>query len=193
MRNLARQLGYEVMSLYNHVRNKDDLLEGMVDRVAAEVALPDTDDPWRPRVRDLAIAIHEMLLRHPWASALWSTAWPGRHRWDQMEAFLGALADAELPDDVADLGFHAVTLHISGFTQQQLAFRAQAAEMEAMMHRFDDDVDETVYPLIHAHLRYHEARDAGRNEPADEFGFVLDLILDGLEHARAAGRPAGEG
>jgi AcrR family transcriptional regulator len=33
MRKLARVLGVEAMSLYNHVANKDELLDGMVDLV----------------------------------------------------------------------------------------------------------------------------------------------------------------
>ena len=52
MRKLAKELGVEAMSLYNHVANKDDLLDGMVDLVFAEIELPSSAGDWKAvRVR----------------------------------------------------------------------------------------------------------------------------------------------
>ena len=51
MRRLGSELGVEAMSLYNHVTNKDDLLDAIVDRVYAEVELPATDLPWKEQAR----------------------------------------------------------------------------------------------------------------------------------------------
>ncbi len=181
MRKLAAALGFEVMSLYNHVENKDDLLDGMVDLVAAQIVAPPADLPWKPAVRAIAMSAHAALVRHPWAAALWSSRWPGPHRWHYMEALLHHLGRADLPDDVADVGFHAVTLHIQGFTSQQLAYAEQVADRAEMFARFHRTVTADEFPLVVAHVRYHQEHEARR----DEFGFVLDLILDGLE--RAAG------
>ncbi len=180
MRKLARQLGYEVMSLYNHVENKDDLLDGMVDLVAAEIDEPPMGIGWQPAVRSIAMSAHDALVRHRWAAALWSERWPGPARWRHMELLLELLANADFPHDVADLAFHAVTMHVQGFTQQQINSARQATA--AMFERFHRDVSENDFPEVHAHVRYHLERDA----PHDEFGFVLDLILDGLERARTA-------
>jgi AcrR family transcriptional regulator len=41
MRNLAQELGVKAMSLYNHVKNKDDLIDGIVDIVVGEIEVPD--------------------------------------------------------------------------------------------------------------------------------------------------------
>ncbi|MFC7613286.1 TetR/AcrR family transcriptional regulator [Actinokineospora soli] len=49
MRALAKRLGVEAMSLYHHFRNKDLILDGMVDRVFSEIALPPEDLEWRAR------------------------------------------------------------------------------------------------------------------------------------------------
>ena len=189
MRKLARHLDYEVMSLYNHIANKSDLLEAMVDRVAGEIDTPEIDLAWRPAVRLIATSAHEALLRHPWSAPLWSSAWPGPNRWRLMEALLDLLGNAGFPDDVADLAFHAVTLHINGFTQQQITYRDQTADggEDEMLARFETDVPEVEFPRIHEHMRYHRERDAGSDTPVDEFGYVLDLILDGLEQARLTG------
>ena len=42
MRRLGQELGVEAMALYRHVRNKDDLLEGLVEAVVGgdRAALP---------------------------------------------------------------------------------------------------------------------------------------------------------
>ena len=166
MRKLARHLGYEVMSLYNHVAGKDDLLDGMVDLVAAEIEDPPAGLTWRPAVRHIAVSAHESLLRHRWASTLWSSRWPGPHRWRHMETLLAVLTAADFPDDVADLAFHAVTLHISGFTQQQISYRAQADREAELYDQFSSEVSAEEFPHVVAHVQYHQDQHA----PPDEFG-----------------------
>src|SRR5919204_2211828 len=69
MRKLARALGVEAMSLYNHVANKGDLVDGIVDLVVDEIELP-TEDDWDVAIRAYAISAHTALLRHPWACSL---------------------------------------------------------------------------------------------------------------------------
>lgn len=76
MRKLAGTLGYEVMSLYNHVENKDDLLDGVVDLVAAQIGEPLAHLPWKSAVREIAMSAHAALVRHPWAAGMWATRWP---------------------------------------------------------------------------------------------------------------------
>ena len=51
MRRLGDAVGVEAMSLYNHVANKDDLLDGMIDLVFAEIELPSSDEDWRSAMR----------------------------------------------------------------------------------------------------------------------------------------------
>src|ERR671925_327807 len=67
MRTLGQKLGVEAMSLYNHVRDKDDLLDGMVDVVFGEIELTPPGTDWRIAMRQRAISAHQVLLRHPWA------------------------------------------------------------------------------------------------------------------------------
>ena len=183
MRKLARQLGYEVMSLYNHIANKDDLLDAMVDAVAAEIDTPSVDDEWKAAVRTIATSAHDALLRHPWASALWSVRWPGPARLRHMESILVALESAGLPATSVDMGFHAITMHVQGFTLQRLSF-GLADKLDDAAARFLREVPADEYPRLTGHVHYHLA---GSSQPG-AFGFVLDLILDGLERARDTGR-----
>ncbi len=65
MRELGRLLGVEAMSLYNHVANKADVLDGMVDLVLGEVKLPALDADWREAMRSRAFSARRAFLRHP--------------------------------------------------------------------------------------------------------------------------------
>jgi AcrR family transcriptional regulator len=75
MRRLGARLGVEGMSLYRHVRNKDDLLDALHAAVlgdlqpAGEVAEGD----WRALLAGLASALRAALLRHPNVVALFAT------------------------------------------------------------------------------------------------------------------------
>src|SRR5258706_5577596 len=70
MRKLGVELGVEAMSLYNHVANKDDLLDGMIDGVFGEIDLPTGGTDWRTAMRLRAISAREVMSRHPSAIGL---------------------------------------------------------------------------------------------------------------------------
>src|SRR3954462_248366 len=70
MRKLARSLGVEAMSLYNHVANKGDLVDAMFELVMTEVELPPDSERWDTAVRSYAIDMHDSLICHPWAGNL---------------------------------------------------------------------------------------------------------------------------
>ena len=67
MRKLAKELGVEAMSLYNHVANKADLLDGMIDIVFGEIDPPAAGGDWKAELRKRAVSTREALLRHRWA------------------------------------------------------------------------------------------------------------------------------
>jgi AcrR family transcriptional regulator len=184
MRKLAAHLGFEAMSLYNHVRNKDDLLDAILDEVYGELTPPSPDVDWKHGVRQLAIDTHDMLLRHSWAASLIPDRFPGDHRLRFSETVLDLLGRGHFDDDLRDLGFHAITLHIAGFTQQQLSYTMTPERRADGMARFARDVTRDRFPLMVDHVDYHIERDRDPERRPDEFAFVLDLILDGLERRR---------
>src|SRR4029078_13680149 len=77
MRKLGQSLGYEAMSLYNHVANKDDLLDGILDLLLAELE-PPAPDGGLPAIRASALSAHEALKRHPWAATMLMSPGGGR-------------------------------------------------------------------------------------------------------------------
>ena len=80
MRRLAADLNVEAMSLHYHLRDKDTLLDGVVETVIAEIHAavarlgPDSGGKhWRTRLRQQFLAARHVMLRHPWAPRLLST------------------------------------------------------------------------------------------------------------------------
>src|SRR5919109_5379825 len=135
MRRLAKELGVEAMSLYNHVANKGDLVDGMVDVVLGEVELPADEPDWRAAVRKCAPSFHEVLVGHPWAASLvifprgTTTPPVDSPRLRYMEWLLGRLREAGFSADLTYHAYHALDAHILGFTMWELGHSAAAREL----------------------------------------------------------------
>jgi AcrR family transcriptional regulator len=182
MRRLAKDLGVEAMSLYNHVANKDEILDGIVDLVASEIDLPSDGADWKTAIRKSAISTRDVLLRHPWASSLWtSRQGGGLARLRRGDWMLRTLREAGLSKDLTYHAFHIVESHIIGFTIQQLTFQsADEEELEGLAATFLQQLPAGEYPDFVEHVKQHM-------EPhGDEGGFELglDLVLDSLERLR---------
>jgi AcrR family transcriptional regulator len=180
MRKVAARLRCEVMSLYNHVTSKDDLLDEMLDHVYAQMPGP-SGEPWNDALRDMALGARAQYAAHPWAADLVVTRYPGPARRRHMDDMLRVLAGAGLPEDIADLGFHALTVHVQGFSHQAAGFRALSTERADQAVAYVQSLSADEHPYLAAHIRYHQER----GHQHDDFEFVLDLILDGLVRAAA--------
>ena len=128
MRELGQRLGVEAMSLYNHVDNKDDILDGLLDLVVAEIDLPSGDVDWREAMRRRAVSAREVFARHPWASALIDsreTSGLGRIRY--FDWVIGTLRRAGFSVELAIHAFSAIDSYVYGFGRQQLNMSAGEA------------------------------------------------------------------
>jgi AcrR family transcriptional regulator len=192
MRKLARALGVEAMSLYNHVANKGDLVDGIVDVVVSEIELPAAED-WEVAIREYAISAHEALLRHPWACSLAMSPTTTRaartERLRYMEWLLGLLRKAGFSPELTYHAYHALDGHILGFTLWQLGHSAGTKELgdakgladfaAAFLRELRGTGD---YPYLSEHVEQHIT--GLGNDSGQEFEFGLDLILEGLKRAR---------
>ena len=183
MRKLAKDLGFEVMSLYNHVGGKDELFAAMVESVAGEFELPAPRgapvDGWKAALRASALSVHGVLLRHPWAARIWWSTESGPVRLEFMESLLRAMREGGLPASVAYHGYHALTMHLLGFTLQEVAIDIDATDLYGLASEFLSTLDTERFPHFAEHV--HQHIDGTRHE--GDFVYVLDLILDGLERA----------
>jgi len=132
MRKLGQELGVEAMSLYNHVANKDDILDGMVDLVFGEIELPPDQAEWKPAMRKRAISAHEALLRHPWATSLMqSRTNPGPATLTHHDAVLGSLRRAGFTLVMAAHAVSVIDGYVYGFALQQINIPLQSPEQVA--------------------------------------------------------------
>lgn len=190
MRKLAKDLGVEAMSLYNHVNNKGDLVDAMVDLVVREIELP-ADPDWEKAIRQCAISAYDTFLRHPWACSLVMAPRDLRleenPRLRYMEWLLGRLEKAGFSPELTYRGYHALDSHILGFTMWHLGHSAGGEDMtggrglEDLIAKLAPRLRASGYPRIAEHAQQHVS--APWRETLREFEFGLDLILDGLKKA----------
>ena len=181
MRGLGRSLGVEAMSLYNHVANKDDLLDGMVDVVVGDIVVPPTGTPWRSALRARCISAHETLLAHPWAALLITSRLaigPGMTRY--LDATLGRLREGGFSIDGALDAWNALDSHLYGFTLQELNLPFAVEESSTISASVLPQIPADEFPYVVEVIGHVMAQ--GRRE---DFEFGLDLILDGLERQLA--------
>ena len=183
MRRLAASLGVEAMSLYYHVRNKNEVLGGILEQVLSELELPLDGTPWKQALRMTALSAHAVLDRHRWAATLLMT--PGvssttRVRW--MEAVLAALATARLPPGLADHAYHALDSYVVGFTLWQSSIPFSPAQLHDLAREYLATMPIDDLPHTAEHVRWHLESSGGEGARAFESG--LDMFLDGLELAR---------
>jgi len=186
MQNIARRLGAEAMSLYRHVRNKEDILAGLVDRVFGEIELAPPGTDWKAAMRLRAISAREVLSRHPWAIGLLESArQPGPADLRHHDAVLGLLRDAGFSSLMATHAYNLLDSYIYGFALQERTLPVATPEALAEFgEAFIGQLPGDEYPHLKAVAS--ELMAIGFDY-ADEFEFGLDLILDGLERARSRG------
>jgi AcrR family transcriptional regulator len=181
MRKLAQELGVEAMSLYRHVRNKGDIVDGMVDLVFAEIGLPTTDVDWKTAMRRRAISVRDVLARHPWAIGLMeSRSTPGPATLQHHDAVLACLRNQGFSIALAAHAYSVLDSYLYGFALEQASLPFQTSEAAGEVA----DSIRRQFP-VHAYPHLMEMAVKHVLQPgydyADEFEFGLDLILDGLE------------
>ena len=192
MRRLADELGAEAMSLYYHVARKDDVLDGIVDVIAAEIneaveqaGVPAAAADWKPVMRQRILSARRVLLRHPWAPGLFETrggASPAVLRY--YDNLVGLMRSGGFSNDLAHHALHALGSRAIGFSQELFDpggqagsgggpppedLAAQFPHLAGLMAEIaHDDPDSTL----------------GWCDDQAEFEFGLDLLLDGLDRLR---------
>lgn len=180
MRKLASRLGVEAMSLYHHVNNKDDLLDGMVDLVFGEIDLPVPGDEWQSAMDRRAHSVRTVLTRHHWALGLVeSRTNPGPVALRHHDAMLGTLRTAGFTVAQAAHAYAVLDSFIYGFVLQELSMPFRGSEETATVAKsIVSRISASEYPYLVELTRDHVLQPG--YDFGDEFGRGLTLILDGL-------------
>jgi AcrR family transcriptional regulator len=183
MRKLAQELGVEAMSLYTHVRNKDDLLSSLADAVISQIPISVDGVDWRASLRQLVLTARTVMLRHPWAPrTIEAQSAPGPGFLRYVNAFLGVLREGGFSVAEAHHALHILGSRGLGYTRDLFddsgELEPEAADVLArQLGASHPYVVEMALAVTHGGAR-------GRCDDDDEFEFVLDFILDGLARLR---------
>ena len=186
MRYLGESLGVEAMSLYNHVANKEDVLDGLVDMVFGEIKFDCDRGRWKAAMRQRAISALDALSRHRWAIGLMeSRTRPGPANLGHHESVLRCLREAGFSVALTAHAYSALDSYIYGFALQLRGLPFDTGEQAAeVAGNILDQMRTPEYPRL-AEIAFEHVMKPGYSYAA-EFEFGLDMILDSLERAREA-------
>jgi AcrR family transcriptional regulator len=192
MRKVATRLKVEAMSLYHHVANKEELLDGMVDAVFAEVELQKGAPDWRAAMRARAGSLRAALARHPWATPLLdSRTQPGLATLTHHDAVIGCLREAGFSWELTAHAFSLMDSYIYGFTLQEEALPVEPGDdWQEVGQQMAEQLPADQFPALASFVSEHVLR-AGYSH-TKEFEYGLELVLDGLERRRADISPRAE-
>ena len=185
MRKLGRELGVEGMALYRYVRNKEELLDGVVDFVVGEIGTPRAGADWKTDMRALALAARRVMVRHPWAPrVLVDRREVGPATLGHIDRVLGILSRGGFSIDMAHHAIHVLGSRILGFTQDPFNDTADVRPEPEVAVRQARELA-AVFPNVGelALAATHEGALGGCDDDF-EFEFGLDLIVDGLDRRR---------
>jgi AcrR family transcriptional regulator len=186
MRRLAEELGVVPMALYKHVASKEELLDGMVDIVVAEIDPPLGGGDWKLAVRQRILSARRSLQRHPWApEVIESRTAPSPVMLAYIDSMIGMFRAGGLSADLTHHTLHTMGSRLYGFTQEVFddsssVDQARRATLIRELERSYPHIAEMVATVYH-----DEASIVGGGcDDQFEFEFALDLLLDGLERLR---------
>ena len=181
MRELGRHLGVDAMSLYNHVDNKDDLLNGIVDLVVGEIDLPPDEVDWSDAMRTRALCAQAAFTRHPWASQLMdsrTSSGPERLRyfdWVIGKRFDGPGSPSTWP---CTRSRRSTATSTDSPAEQANASSDEPSSTEAAQELLSE-IPTDQFPHL-TEVITHDIRHGGY-DPDTDFDFGLNLILDSLQ------------
>ncbi len=187
MRNVAKALGVEAMSLYHHLDGKAALLDLLADWIFARIDLPEIGRAWRPAMHDRAASARRALSAPPWALGLIeSRRAPGPHLLAHHDAVLGCLRTQGFSVELAAHAFSAIDAYVYGFVLTEVTLPFEADESaEQFVGELRDTLTSDTYPHL---VEMIASQVTGRDYAyGDEFDFGLELILDGLEQHLGTG------
>ena len=183
MRKLAEELGVVPMALYKHVASKEELLDGMIDVVVAEIDPPVPGAEWKSAVRNRILSARRSLLRHPWApQVIESRKNPTPAVLAYMDSMIGIFRTGGFSVNLTHHVMHTIGSRVLGFTQELFNdSRSVDPKMQEIMLREMGPKFPNVQAIAMAASHEDESVVGQGCDDQYEFEFALDLLLDGFE------------
>ncbi len=178
MRKLGSELGVEAMSLYNHVPNKDALLDGMVELLLRNLELPSESEDWESLLREAYRRFRRLAHAHPNVFPIFVVRPPDTMdgAW-LVEIFLETMMDAGFDGETSIYAFRALTSYTVGYVMSEIrGFAMEPSAERAGANQLPPEDFPRITEL--SSQLAHIDRDT-------EFEFGLDLIISCL-HTKLA-------
>ena len=180
IRKLAEEIGVGPMTIYHYVDNKEDIIDGMVDTVFAEIDLPPEDLEWDEAIRVRCRSARDVLASHPWAAPLMESRLnPGPATLGHHDAVIGCLRRTGMDWSLLALAYASIDAYVYGFALQEagLPFSTEE-EMAEVATVMVDNFPSEAFPNLAA-FTFDHVLQSGYSFAA-QFDAGLDLILEGL-------------
>ncbi len=193
IRSLAAELGVKPMSVYHHVANKEEILDGIVDLVFSEIELPVVGGGWRQEMRRRAASARQALRRHPWAIALLqSRTNPGAATLTHHDAVIGTLRAAGFSIELTAHAYALIDAYVYGFALSEASLPINGPEtVTEVAEKMTAQYPAADYPNLTEFSVEHIMKPG--YDFGEEFEFGLAVVLDGLASSTAVpnadGRP----
>lgn len=177
------------MSLYNHVRNKEQLFGGMTELIWSQVYVPRLDQAWLSELRLRYLSAHTVVLAHPWVATLIESVRSGPVLLSSCNAVLGCLRQAGFPVHSAYRALLTLDSYLYGFCFQEVTWPHARSELPQVVNEVIPEVPAAEFPHLVDLMQYVMVATVGppaTRGPLDyraEFEFGLDLVLQGLSQA----------
>ncbi|NMA11944.1 MAG: TetR family transcriptional regulator [Chloroflexi bacterium] len=150
MRKLADKLNVKAMSLYNHIKNKDHLIDLLLDDVVSQITLPQKNENWQREMLKRAESAHQVFLENPWSlMPLLSRINSGSSMLCYIDRSLACLHYAGFTLPEADQILNYFDSYIYGFTLIELQFPIQAEDYQSTTEEMLPDLPQKDYPAMH--------------------------------------------
>lgn len=185
MRRIAEELGVTPMALYTHIGNREELIDAMVDTIIEQIGQAATDLTWKDQLRSQILAARRVILNHAWATAaIESRTLASPTVLAYMDSLMGILRGGGLSFDLVHHAMHALSTRMWGFTREVFPTPELPAEAEARTTALEGFARD--YPNI-VGMSMAVEHSGGSCDFDAEFGFALDLLLDGIEQRHHSG------
>ncbi|MGI9643371.1 MAG: TetR/AcrR family transcriptional regulator [Acidimicrobiia bacterium] len=180
IRKLATALGTKPMTIYHYVSSKEEIIDGMIERVFSEIEKPSSEGNWLEALRLRCESARAALKRHPWAAPLMeSRTSPGPENLGHHEAVLACLRRGGLNWQETAHAYAILDAFIYGFALQETSLPSQAeGEFVEAAQDIAAAFDAEAYPNL-VGLTVEHVFQPGY-EFGDSFDFGLDLILEAI-------------
>ncbi|HEX5970260.1 MAG TPA: TetR/AcrR family transcriptional regulator [Intrasporangium sp.] len=181
IRSLAQTLGVKPMSVYHYVAGKDEIIDGIVDLVFAEMELPAAQGDWRTEMHRRCASVRSVLRRHPWAiPLLQARTSPGPATLRHLDSVIGCLRGAGFSLELTAHAYAVIDSYVYGFAMSEASLPINGPETvnevaESMMLQYLAADYPSLLEFTTGHI-LQPGYDFGL-----EFDYGLDLVLDALE------------